>query len=139
MEGGWGRKNEARCWERWRTNNLRFQVLRFPAVHNASGINCVSPPAHLEEERRNAPRIRHRPAHAGNARPQGAVPRAHAWLGHRTAHRSTLERRLPGSAGLTLPCPGPDRKSTRLNLQSQSNLVCRLLLEKKKKKKKIHL
>src|SRR2546430_5960537 len=25
-----------------------------------------------------------------------------------------------------------DRKSTRLNLQSQSNLVCRLLLEKKK-------
>src|SRR5688572_31412353 len=29
-----------------------------------------------------------------------------------------------------------DRKSTRLNSQSQSNLVCRLLLEKKKKKKK---
>src|SRR3989475_12589737 len=28
-----------------------------------------------------------------------------------------------------------DRKSTRLKLQSQSNLVCRLLLEKKKKKK----
>src|SRR2546430_6416684 len=28
-----------------------------------------------------------------------------------------------------------DRKSTRLELQSQSNLVCRLLLEKKKKKK----
>src|SRR2546430_2796262 len=27
-----------------------------------------------------------------------------------------------------------DRKSTRLNFQSQSNLVCRLLLEKKKKK-----
>src|SRR2546430_6300609 len=26
-----------------------------------------------------------------------------------------------------------DRKSTRLNSQSQSNLVCRLLLEKKKK------
>ena len=28
-----------------------------------------------------------------------------------------------------------DRKSTRLNLQSLTNLVCRLLLEKKKKKK----
>src|SRR2546427_8826704 len=32
-----------------------------------------------------------------------------------------------GSPGLS-----GDRKSTRLNLQSQSNLVCRLLLEKKK-------
>src|SRR2546427_9401794 len=31
-----------------------------------------------------------------------------------------------------------DRKSTRLN-QSQSNLVCRLLLEKKKKKQKKNL
>src|SRR5690242_20790622 len=31
-----------------------------------------------------------------------------------------------------------DRKSTRLNLQSHVNLVCRLLLEKKKKKKKHH-
>src|SRR5688572_31343455 len=29
-----------------------------------------------------------------------------------------------------------DRKSTRLNSSPQSNLVCRLLLEKKKKKKK---
>src|SRR5438270_10496574 len=29
-----------------------------------------------------------------------------------------------------------DRKSTRLNSRSQSNLVCRLLLEKKKKKMK---
>src|SRR2546430_3185582 len=28
-----------------------------------------------------------------------------------------------------------DRKSTRLKLQSQSNIVCRLLLEKKKKRK----
>src|SRR5688572_31921738 len=32
--------------------------------------------------------------------------------------------------------PFGDRKSTRSELQSQSNLVCRLLLEKKKKKKK---
>src|SRR5688572_31245861 len=32
-------------------------------------------------------------------------------------------------------CLAEDRKSTRLKLQSQSNLVCRLLLEKKKKKK----
>src|SRR5688500_19996985 len=30
-------------------------------------------------------------------------------------------------------CFGADRKSTRLNLQSPCNLVCRLLLEKKKK------
>src|SRR5437868_9737934 len=32
-----------------------------------------------------------------------------------------------------------DRKSTRLNLQSRFDLVCRLLLEKKKKKKKQHI
>src|SRR5256886_13600250 len=31
-----------------------------------------------------------------------------------------------------------DRKSTRPELQSQSNLVCRLLLEKKKKKNTIY-
>src|SRR2546430_6194834 len=38
-----------------------------------------------------------------------------------------------GTPGLgnTSACPG-DRKSTRLELQSQSNIVCRLLLEKKK-------
>src|SRR5262249_59073744 len=30
--------------------------------------------------------------------------------------------------------PNPDRKSTRLKLQSLTNLVCRLLLEKKKTK-----
>ena len=33
---------------------------------------------------------------------------------------------------------GEDRKSTRLELQSHSDLVCRLLLEKKKKKTKTH-
>src|SRR5947209_9645722 len=39
------------------------------------------------------------------------------------------------------PAPGardtaePDRKSTRLNLQSRQYLVCRLLLEKKKKER----
>src|SRR2546430_7375182 len=51
--------------------------------------------------------------------------------------------RRPASAGGRGPGHGPppaaagpgraeDRKSTRLKLQSQSNLVCRLLLEKKK-------
>src|SRR2546430_6969165 len=34
---------------------------------------------------------------------------------------------------------GEDRKSTRLNSQSQSNLVCRLLLEKKKKTPSLRL
>src|SRR2546427_9529123 len=38
-----------------------------------------------------------------------------------------------GSVGAFLASVREDRKSTRL-LQSQSNLVCRLLLEKKKKK-----
>src|SRR2546427_1801605 len=42
---------------------------------------------------------------------------------------------LPGLEALKLALDGRDRKSTR-QLQSQSNLVCRLLLEKKKKKKK---
>src|SRR6516165_11912044 len=39
------------------------------------------------------------------------------------------------AAEIIVQCRAPDRKSTRLNSQSQSNLVCRLLLEKKKKKK----
>src|SRR2546427_9957685 len=33
----------------------------------------------------------------------------------------------------SIPLAAEDRKSTRPELQSQSNLVCRLLLEKKKK------
>ena len=45
------------------------------------------------------------------------------------------------SGGATMVMAGPavteeDRKSTRLELQSHSDLVCRLLLEKKKNKKK---
>src|SRR5437588_11400847 len=42
------------------------------------------------------------------------------------------------SSGLRTASPADaiDRKSTRLKLQSHSDLVCRLLLEKKKKKKK---
>src|SRR6266478_8396237 len=38
------------------------------------------------------------------------------------------------------PGPGPDRRSEEhtSELQSQSNLVCRLLLEKKKKKRYLH-
>src|SRR2546430_8062775 len=37
-----------------------------------------------------------------------------------------------GIAGPTRDTPRADRKSTTSELQSQSNLVCRLLLEKKK-------
>src|SRR2546427_9233652 len=43
-----------------------------------------------------------------------------------------------GGAGGLQPPGEPDRKSTRLKLQSQSNLVCRLLLEKKKKKQQTY-
>src|SRR6266480_5722474 len=39
------------------------------------------------------------------------------------------------SPGRSHHCGAEDRKSTRLELQSHVNLVCRLLLEKKKKKK----
>src|SRR5688572_31776011 len=51
------------------------------------------------------------------------------WNGllQRARRNSKPQRRLRIASG--------DRKSTRLELQSQSNLVCRLLLEKKKKKK----
>src|SRR5438034_8057060 len=38
--------------------------------------------------------------------------------------------RISSSRSAKTPCKG-DRKSTRLNLQSHSDLVCRLLLEKK--------
>src|SRR2546430_12613986 len=41
-------------------------------------------------------------------------------------------READGGDGRRVPPHDPDRKSTRLNSQSQSNLVCRLLLEKKK-------
>src|SRR2546430_8067807 len=47
------------------------------------------------------------------------------------ARESSIRRQLLEGNGQQ-----EDRKSTRLNSQSQSNLVCRLLLEKKKKKKK---
>src|SRR5205085_11266606 len=54
---------------------------------------------------------------------------------------SSRDRFHPPSAGRSLRARSrrrarsdrPDRKSTRSELQSQSNLVCRLLLEKKKK------
>src|SRR5690554_7038691 len=39
----------------------------------------------------------------------------------------------PDGAGRATRQPEPDRKSTRLKLQSRPHLVCRLLLEKKKK------
>src|SRR2546430_13238512 len=50
--------------------------------------------------------------------------------------RQRLERRA-ACRGIRLP--GPDRRSEEhtSELQSQSNLVCRLLLEKKKKQKSI--
>src|SRR2546430_11219773 len=45
--------------------------------------------------------------------------------------KSTLGRLLTGSRRYAIK-PNTDRKSTRPELQPQSNLVCRLLLEKKK-------
>src|SRR2546430_3744680 len=56
-----------------------------------------------------------------------------------------IERLQPTVAlhGHVLPAPGADRdrrsEEHTSELQSQSNLVCRLLLEKKKKKKKEEL
>ena len=41
---------------------------------------------------------------------------------------------LPKIDGIVTRLRHTDRKSTRLNSQSLTNLVCRLLLEKKKKK-----
>src|SRR2546427_6957224 len=64
---------------------------------------------------------------------------------HFTELLQAINTAQPGT-NLSWPSTGPapavggtvaaihlDRKSTRLKLQSQSNLVCRLLLEKKKK------
>src|SRR5688572_10942721 len=64
--------------------------------------------------------------------------RAHRWLGVRAGVGGRRDALLRGR-GLGLPHRrrrrpdrgGEDRKSTRSELQSQSNLVCRLLLEKK--------
>src|SRR5690348_3653576 len=50
----------------------------------------------------------------------------------RKPHRS-IRRALARVVGINVP--KPDRKSTRLNSSHPSNLVCRLLLEKKNKKK----
>ena len=47
--------------------------------------------------------------------------------------RVTIHTARPG---VVIGKKGEDRKSTRLELQSRSDLVCRLLLEKKKKNKK---
>src|SRR5437016_14481985 len=49
--------------------------------------------------------------------------------------RNSGRLRWPYSGASSQTCPGTDRKSTRLNSKSLTNLVCRLLLEKKKKKK----
>src|SRR5688572_31833556 len=73
------------------------------------------------------------------ARPVRPCPRsaARGWLG------SPLSARHAGDAAQHLPAGqlprlSEDRKSTRLNSQSQSNLVCRLLLEKKKHLRRKH-
>src|SRR6266704_2227204 len=52
-----------------------------------------------------------------------------------TARRSQESAARPAARDATLNCASPtgrDRKSTRLELQSRFDLVCRLLLEKKK-------
>src|SRR5688572_32444892 len=51
-------------------------------------------------------------------------------------NQSSSELTRDTSPGLTIPCIGSLRSEEHTSeLQSQSNLVCRLLLEKKKKKK----
>src|SRR2546427_9135498 len=72
---------------------------------------------------------------------EGAVPRR-AGLGRPTAGRpgaaggAAADRRWPRAARAVGPRPSPGCRSEEhtSELQSQSNLVCRLLLEKKKKK-----
>src|SRR5205085_6649492 len=46
--------------------------------------------------------------------------------------KSTLPQSVSAPRNLFWNASSQDRKSTRLNSKSQSNLVCRLLLEKKK-------
>src|SRR2546427_2113463 len=80
------------------------------------------------------------PPHLPRPRGRGATPRrgrdvrggAEAAVG--TAHHA--RRAQPDPPGVTLPPRGARRRSEEhtSELQSQSNLVCRLLLEKKKKK-----
>src|SRR2546427_3715069 len=53
------------------------------------------------------------------------------WLGHSYRHLFNREPGVPGSPG---PVKSRSEEHTS-ELQSQSNLVCRLLLEKKKKNK----
>src|SRR5205085_4590067 len=49
---------------------------------------------------------------------------------------TAFKQRAPGMKAVVMRLTATaDRKSTRLNSSPQSNLVCRLLLEKKKKKK----
>src|SRR2546430_7378624 len=73
-----------------------------------------------------------RPPHRAAARDRSARSRAHPASG-----ASTADRRRRSRDGGSSPCPG--RKGIARSeehtseLQSQSNLVCRLLLEKKKK------
>src|SRR2546427_6441084 len=68
---------------------------------------------------------------------RGPFTAAASWLRRRPPRR--VRRAVDGDHGLGLPrSPSTARRSEEhtSELQSQSNLVCRLLLEKKKKKKK---
>src|SRR2546429_6415392 len=65
--------------------------------------------------------IRVAPLGAGRRRDEQSLP-----------HGPALERPLRRLLGGVLQRQYPDRKSTRLELQSRLHLVCRLLLEKKK-------
>src|SRR2546430_12464215 len=60
----------------------------------------------------------------------GDVRSRHPVVGGRGARRAGALRLRAGARRRA--AAARDRKSTRLKLQSQSNLVCRLLLEKKK-------
>src|SRR5438034_3178853 len=55
-----------------------------------------------------------------------------SWQIYGNPRNSNVSATRPEDSALDLA----DRKSTRLNSQSHSDLVCRLLLEKKKKRKK---
>src|SRR5688572_32412654 len=79
--------------------------------------------------------------HAGGELARRARPSSDASLSDRSPqgdleHRGRPERALPPPAGALPPLGLQERRSEEhtSELQSQSNLVCRLLLEKKKKK-----
>src|SRR2546427_3276838 len=86
---------------------------------------------------------RHRPAHQAVdpwCLPTGRLDADHGLLQHRAGPQHGRGLLVPGRSGrlAALAVRGQRRRSEEhtSELQSQSNLVCRLLLEKKKKKRR---